>query len=374
MDFFFTDEQNMLLETTRRFISREYGFQARNAVIASETGMSRQAWSALGEIGLLSLLVPEDDGGLGAGPVDTMLVMSALGEGLLVEPFLTSAVMATSAIARLGTAAQREAWLPAMASGEMITAFAHDEASGSLDPLSISTHATPSGGGYVLSGTKRVIYHAPHADLLLVSATLPNGHLALLAVPRDAPGLRLQPYPTVDGCRAADIHLDQLYVPEAARLGAEDARPILAEVLDLGLAALCAEATGSLDKILDATIEYARTRKQFGVPIGKFQALQHRMADMLIHREQARSMSYLAAIHVNEPDAEKRRKAMSAAKVVIGQACRFVGQQAVQIHGGMGVTEELDVSHYFKRLFAIEKLFGSTDTHLRRFSAGLKHA
>lgn len=372
MDFSFTDEQNMLLETTRRFISREYGFEARNRIVASDAGMSREAWTALAEIGLLALLIPEEDGGLGAGPVDTMLVMSALGEGLVVEPFLTSAVMATSAISRLGNATQKDAWLPRLASGELIAAFAHDEASGYSDPLAVATSASRAGGGYIVSGSKHVIYHAPQADLLLVSAKLPTGELGLFAVPSDTPGLQLRAYRSVDGQRAADIHLEQVHIPEEARLGSGDASEIIAAVLDLGLAALCAEATGCLDKILDATIEYSRNRRQFGVPIGKFQALQHRMADMLIHREQARSMSYLAAIRANEPDAAKRQHAVSAAKVLIGQACRFVGQQAVQIHGGMGVTDELDVSHYFKRLFAIEKLFGSTDTHLRRFSAGLQ--
>ncbi|TVT56575.1 MAG: acyl-CoA dehydrogenase [Azoarcus sp. PHD] len=369
MDFSFTEEQNMLLETTRRFVSREYGFEARKQITSSETGMSRKTWSSLAEIGLLALLVPEENGGLEAGPVETMLVMSALGEGLVVEPFLTSAVMSTSAIARLGSTVQKEAWLPLLAGGEVTAVFAHEEKAASSDPLRINTTATPAGGGYVISGSKHVIYHAPQADLLLVSAKLPEGQLALFAIPANTPGLRMQAYPTVDGRRAADIHFQQMFVPADTRLCSADANEVIADVLDLGLAALCAEATGSLDKLLAATIEYAGARKQFGVPIGKFQALQHRMADMLIHREQARSMSYLAAIRAGEQAGAERSRALSAAKVVIGQACRFVGQQAVQIHGGMGVTDELDVSHYFKRLFAIEKLFGTTDSHLRRFSA-----
>jgi alkylation response protein AidB-like acyl-CoA dehydrogenase len=369
MDFAFTEEQMMLLDTTRRFIEREYDFETRRRIAAAEPGISASAWKTLAELGLLALLIPEDDGGLGGGPVETLLVMTALGEGLVVEPYLPSAVLATSAIARLGNDAQRAEWLAPMGSGELIAALAHDEPASGDDPLVLDTRAARVGSGYLLSGRKAVVYGAPHAGLLLVSARLDGEGLALFAVRRDTPGLRLSVYPTFDGHRAADVHLDDVHVPATARLGAEgaDVAAALAAVLDLGLAALCAEATGVIDRALATTIEYARTRKQFGQPIGKFQALQHRMADMQIHREQALSMAYLAAVRAADADAHRRATALSAAKVVIGEACRFVGQQAVQIHGGMGVTDELGVSHQFKRLFAIEKLFGSTLTHLERF-------
>lgn len=367
MDFSFSQEQTMLLDMTRRYVAKEYDFEARRRIVASERGISDKAWATLAEVGLLSLLIPEADGGLGAGPVETLLVMQALGEGLVVEPYLSSAVLSTAAIARLGNAEQRAQWLGPMAAGELIAAFAHDEAATRFDPLAVETSASRVGDGYVLRGRKAVVYDAPHAGLLLVSAQVAGEGLALFALRPDTPGVRLSAYPTFDGRRAADIHLDQVHTPAAARLGGADIGAELAAVLDLGLAALCAEATGVLDRTLATTIEYARTRKQFGVAIGKFQALQHRMADMQIHREQALSMAYLAAVRAADSDPVQRQTALSAAKVVVGEACRFVGQQAVQIHGGMGVTDELDVSHYFKRLFAIEKLFGSTLTHLERF-------
>ncbi|RJG06896.1 acyl-CoA dehydrogenase [Noviherbaspirillum cavernae] len=377
MDFTFTEEQQMLLDTTRRFIAKDYSFETRRKIReTSPEGFSREVWQGLADLGLLSLNVPEEDGGLGGGAIETMLAMNAIGEGLLLEPYLQSAVLATKAIATLGDEQQRAELLPALAAGEKIAALAHDEHGTRYDWRAVETRAWPVGDGYVLTGHKSVIPHGTSADLLLITARLASigaqGPLAIFAVPRDLPGLQLSSYATVDGVRAADIALNQVFVPATALLdAAADTEAKLEEILDAGLAAICAEAVGALDKLLAATVEYARNRKQFGQPIGKFQALQHRMADMVLHIEQARSMSYLAAVRCADPDVETRRRAMSAAKVVIGQACRFVGQQAVQLHGGMGVTDELDVSHYFKRLMAIEMQFGSTDQHLELYAAQL---
>lgn len=375
MDFTFTEEQQMLLDTTRRFVAKDYGFEARRKIKEqSPDGFSRDAWQALADIGLLALNVPEAEGGLNGSPVDTMLVMNAIGEGLLLEPYLASAVLATKAITLLGNDTQRAELLPALAAGEKIAVLAHDEPTTRFDRMAIETRAMLSGGGYILTGHKSVIAHGASANVLLITARIAQagetGPLAIFALPRETVGLRQVPYTTVDGIRASDIQLDQVSVPASALLNA-DAESKLAEVLDIGLAAICAEAIGALDKLLAATVEYARNRKQFGQPIGKFQALQHRMADMVLHIEQARSMAYLAAVRCTDPDAAVRSKALSAAKVVIGQACRFVGQQAVQLHGGMGVTDELDVSHYFKRLMAIELQFGSTDHHLETYAAQL---
>jgi alkylation response protein AidB-like acyl-CoA dehydrogenase len=377
MDFTFTEEQQMLLDTTRRFVARDYSFETRRQIKQNAPeGFSRAVWQGLADLGLLALNVPEEDGGLGGSAIDTMLVMNALGEGLMLEPYLASAVLATKAIALLGNEAQRAAWMPALAAGEKIAVFAHDEPSTRFDRMAIATRAWPLGNGYVITGGKSVIPHGGSADVLLVTARLDRagetGPMAVFALQRDAVGLRQTAFTTVDGVRASEITLNQVFVPASALLGtAEDAEAKVAQVLDFGLAAVCAEAVGMLDKLLAATVEYARNRKQFGVPIGKFQALQHRMADMVLHIEQARSMSYLAAVRCTEQDAAARRRALSAAKVVIGQACRFVGQQAVQLHGGMGVTDELDVSHYFKRLMAIELQFGSTDHHLESYAAQL---
>ena len=377
MDFTFSEEQQMLLDTARRFVARDYSFETRRQIKESAPdGFSREVWQGLADLGLLALNVPEADGGLGGGAIETMLAMNAIGEGLLLEPYLASAVLATRTIAALGNDAQRAELLPALAAGERIAALAHDEPGTRHERMAVETRAWPVGSGYVITGHKSVIAHGASADVLLVTARLAragqSGPLAVFIVPRDSAGLRQVAYKTVDGVAACDMRLNQVFVPAAALLGdGADAEAPIGQVLDFGLAAICAEAVGALDKLLAATVEYARNRKQFGQPIGKFQALQHRMADMVLHIEQARSMSYLAAVRCTETDAAIRSRALSAAKVVIGQACRFVGQQAVQLHGGMGVTDELDVSHYFKRLMAIELQFGCTDHHLEAYAAQL---
>ncbi|GAC1340561.1 MAG: acyl-CoA dehydrogenase [Myxococcales bacterium] len=369
MDFNLSKEQELLEGSVQRFMAKEYSFEARKAILRSPAGMSRDVWSKLAELGLLGLQVPEEQGGVGAGPIETMLTMSAFGRGLLVEPYLQSAVLATALIRELGSDAQKEKLLPALAAGELIAVPAHGEAGARYDLGRVEATAARAGDGFVLSGRKAVVVHAESADLLLVSARLGGGAgLSLFLVPRDAAGLTLHAYPTLDGQRAADVGLREVRVGRDALLGPEGgALPALEAVWDLGLAALCAEAVGALQAAFDATLEYTKTRKQFGVPIAKFQALQHRMADMLMHVEQARSMSTLAAVRCTDKDPRARARALSAAKVLIGQACRFVGQQAVQLHGGMGMTDELMVSHHFKRLAVIELSLGDTEHHLERF-------
>jgi alkylation response protein AidB-like acyl-CoA dehydrogenase len=373
MDFSFTEEQQMLLDTTRRFIAERYGFEFRNGVRTSAQGWSAETWAQLAELGLLAVNVPEEDGGIGAGPVGTMLVGNAVGEGLLLEPFLSSAVIATQAIATMGSAGQRSRWLPALAGGETIAVLAHDEPSTRGAPLQVQARATVDGDGWRISGHKSCVYHAPMAQLLLVSARLEDGTLGVFAVAADAPGVSLEACATVDEQRAANVTLDGVRAGADARLG-DDASESLQQVLDYGLAALCGEAFGAMDRILAATIEYSRSRVQFGQPIGRFQALQHRMAEMLMHLEQARSMSYLAAAQCTNPDAAERRAALSAAKALMGQAARYIGQQAVQLHGGMGMTDELDVSHYFKRLLAFELRSGTTDEHFEAYRKQLRPA
>ena len=372
MDFSFNEEQQMLLDTTRRFIAERYGFEHRAKVLASDDGWSRDVWTQLGELGLLAINIPEEDGGIGAGPLGTMLVGNAVGEGLLLEPFLSSAVVATQAIATLGSPAQREAWLPALAAGDLIAVLAHDEVVGGLDVHAISTQAVAVGDSWEITGRKSIVYHAPASQLMLVTAKTGEG-LGLFAVATDAPSVQLLPCTTVDGQRAADVILDKVRIAADARLGGE-ASEAVQTVLDYGLAALCAEAFGAMDRILAATIAYSRARVQFGAPIGSFQALQHRMAEMLMHLEQARSMSYLAATRCTDQDPVARRAALSAAKTLMGQAARYIGQNAVQLHGGMGMTDELDVSHYFKRLLAFELRCGTTDNHLEQYRRQLQAA
>lgn len=373
MHFSLTPEQQLLSDTVQRFLAKEYGFEARRRIVRSPEGWSREIWAKLAEMGLLGLQIPEAQGGMGPAPVETLLTLGALGRALVVEPYLSAAVMGAALVRDLGSPAQREALLPPLAAGERILVPAHAEPDARYDLERVATAATRNARGWVLRGRKAVVPDAAAAHVLLVSARTagapddPAG-ISLFLVPRDAPGVRLVSYPTLDGRRAADVTLSEVSLPADAILGEPGgAFPAIERVFDLGVAGLCAEAIGVLQAALDATIEYTKTRRQFGVPIARFQALQHRMADMLIHVEQARSMGYLASMRAAEPDARERRRAISAAKVVVGQACRFVGQQAVQLHGGMGVTDELPVSHLFKRLVAIELSLGDTEHHLERF-------
>jgi alkylation response protein AidB-like acyl-CoA dehydrogenase len=374
MDFDLTAEQQLLGDTVQRLLAKEYAFEARRRILRSPEGWSRAAWGRLAELGLLGLQVPEAHGGMAPAPVETLLTMTALGKALCLEPYLSSAVLGTALLRAQAGEAQQAALLPAMAAGERIAVPAHGEPGARYDLSRVATRAVREGAGWRVRGRKAVVLHAPAADHLLVSARTAGGEadeggISLFLVPREAAGVRLLAYRTIDGPVAAEVELDAA-LPADALLGAEGtAFAAIASAWDLGLAALCAEAVGVLQATLDATLEYTRTRKQFGVPIARFQALQHRMADMLIHVEQARSMGYLAALKAGEPDLRERRRALSAAKVVVGQACRFVGQQAVQLHGGMGVTDELAVSHCFKRLLAIELSLGDTDHHLERFVA-----
>jgi alkylation response protein AidB-like acyl-CoA dehydrogenase len=374
MHFNLTDEQRMLGEMVQRFLAQRYAFEARARILRSPEGWSREIWSQLAEMGVLGLQVPEAHGGMAPAAVETLLTMTALGKALSVEPYLSSAILGTSLVRDLGSAAQRQALLPAMAMGERIAVPAHGEPGARYDLSRVTTAATREGGGWRLRGRKAVVPHAGAADVLLVSARTAGAPddaagISLFLVPRETPGLALTAYPTVDGQRAADVALDAR-LPGDALMGEEGgALPALGAAWDLGVAALCAEAVGVLQATLDATLDYTKTRKQFGVPIARFQVLQHRMVDMLMHVEQARSMSYLAAMRAGEGDPRERRRAISAAKVVVGGACRFVGQQAVQLHGGMGVTDELPVSHAFKRLLAIETSLGDTEHHLEQFIA-----
>lgn len=370
MRFTPTPEQQQIGDMVQRFLSEQYTLEARRKILESREGWSRDVWSKLGELGLLGLQVPEDQGGMAPAIVETLLTMTAMGKAMVLEPYASSAIVATALVRELASVQQREEWLPAMASGEQIAVLAHFEPGARFDRQAIATVARRSGGGWTLKGQKSVVAHAPAADHLLVSARTSGDGLSLFTVRRDA--VSLTPYRTLDGACAADVTLTET----VGTLVGEEGRAsgAISDALDLGLAALCADAAGALQATLDATVEYTKTRRQFGVPIAKFQALQHRMADMLIHVEQARSMSYLAAMRAAEPDSRDRRRALAAAKVTVGNACRFVGQQAVQLHGGMGVTDEIAVSHLFRRLTALEMALGDTDHHLEQFIAASAEA
>jgi alkylation response protein AidB-like acyl-CoA dehydrogenase len=373
MDFNFTDEQQLLADTVRRFVREHYSFEARREILQSKDGWSRDLWQQLAGLGLTALNVPEEHGGLGAGPIDTMLVMNALGEGLVLEPYLSAAVITPALLNRIDDAKAAADLLPAIASGERIVIFAHQEPKTRGELNHVATRAEKSGDSYVLDGHKSVVMNGGAADELIISArtsgkTDDRDGISLFRVAPGASGLRLKSYRTIDEQQAADIELTKVKVPATALVGAEGrAFAAIEAAHDLGLSAICAEAVGIMKAVNNATLEYTRNRKQFGQPIAKFQVLQHRMADMFLNAEQATSMSYLAAIKCVEPDARERRRALSAAKVAIGQSGRFVGQQAIQLHGGMGMTDELIVSHYFKRLTAIDLTFGDTDFHIQKF-------
>ena len=375
MNFEFSDEQQQLHDSVDRYLSEQYSFDKFRAVNASQSGWDKAAWAGLAELGVLAINVPAAQGGLGFGPLETLAMMGPCGRSLLLEPYLSSAVIATAALRAFADDAQAASLLTRMAEGAAIAVLAHFERDSRFETQWVTTRAERSGLGYRLDGHKAVVLHAAAADTLLVSArTAGDANAAtgvtLFRVPRSVPGLSLDSYPTLDGQRAADVYLKGVELPAGNRLGAEGAAlPVIEAALDIGLAALCAEAVGVMQALVDATAMYLQTRQQFGVPIGRFQALQHRIADMLIHLEQARSMSYLAALRCTDANVNERRRALSAAKAVIGQASRFVGQQAVQLHGGMGMTDELVVSHWFKRLTAAELMFGDSDAHLQRYAA-----
>ena len=371
MDFTFAEEQQMLIDSARRYLAERYSFDFRKSILRSDAGWSRAAWTDFAGLGLLSLNVSEADGGLGAGAIETLALGMAVGEGLVVDPVLSSAVLATRAIGQLASAAQRQHWLPALAGGEIVAAFAHDLTAG-LEPEG-AVGAVPAGDDWVLNGRLPVVYHAPAADVLVVAASTGTAAAladALFAVPVGSAGVRLTAFRTVDDQCAAELVFDAVRVPKEGCL-ARDAADGLSAVVDFGLVGLLGEALGALDRTLALTVEYTRTRSQFGGPIARFQALQHRMVDMLMRIEQARSLVYLAATRCDSGGAEERRAALSAAKVLVADAARFVGQQAVQLHGGMGVSDEMPISHYFRRLLAVELRFGSASAHLGRFAAGM---
>ena len=375
MDFSFTAEQQLLADTVQRFVRENYSFDARRAILTSEPGWSRDVWQGLAALGLTALNVPEEHGGLNGGPVDTMLVMNALGAGLILEPFLGAAVLAPALLTLLADAGASAALLPGIASGERIVIVVHQEPRTRGELNHVATRAERSGNGYVLNGYKSVIVHGNAADELLISArtvgnTTDLHGISLFRVDPKATGVTVTSYKTIDGQTAADFELNSVTVPASALVGVEgDAFGAIESAHAIAISAISAEAVGAMKAINAATLEYTKSRKQFGQPIAKFQALQHRMADMYLQAEQATSMSYLAAIKCTDPDAAERRRALAAAKVVIGQAGRYIGQQSIQLHGGMGMTDELIVSHYFKRLTAIDLTFGDTDFHLQQFIA-----
>ncbi|SDE01481.1 acyl-CoA dehydrogenase family protein [Belnapia rosea] len=371
MDFDLTDDQRLLTDSVTRLLADQYGFEQRKSLLKTPMGWSERLWSQYAELGLLGLPVPEEYGGFGGGPVDVMLLMQAFGRHLVLEPYLASVVLGGTAVRLAGDDAQREEILSGLAAGETKLAFAHGERQSRYDLTDVLTTATPDGGAYRLEGAKSVVLHGDCADRLVVSARTAGGRdeaegISLFLVDAEAPGLARRGYALRDGTRAAELSLSN--VP-ATLLGERDAAlPVIERVVEAGIAATAAEVIGAMEAMQAMTLDYLKTRQQFGRPIGDNQALQHRAAEMLVAMEQGRSMAMLAAMMVEEPDAGERARNIARAKVGVGQAGRFVSQNAVQLHGGIGMTEEYAIGHFFRRVMVIEHLFGDTAYHLDRLA------
>ena len=372
MDFDFSDDQEMLRDSVRRWVDKAYTFERRRDIVKAG-GFSKEAWKDLADLGLLGLSVPEAEGGLGLGPVDAMVVMEELGRGIVLEPFAAVSLVAAHLLTA-GHAPSAALWLQGIAEGKELVVLAHQERSARYRLAHVETTATNVGGTWQLSGLKSVVPAGAHAGAFIVPARVsgalddPAG-IALFLVSKGEKGVTVRAYPTQDGACAADLTLTDADAIEL--LPAGPAFAALEHAIDIGIAALCAEGVGAMDKLVGITVEYMNTRKQFGVAIGSFQALRHRIADVKMQLELARSMSYFASLKLGEP-APARRRALAQAKLQLGQSMRFVGQQCIQLHGGIGVTDEYSASHYFKRLTVMEMSYGDTMHHLGEVAARMQ--
>ena len=364
MDFDFTDDQESLRDAARKWVEKAYTFERRKGIVQAG-GFSREAYGQLADLGLSGLYIPEDAGGMGMGPVEGMVVMEELGRGIVLEP-LAQTLIASALLSSHAPEAVKSSWLPRIATGESLVVLAHQERAARYNFEKCEAKAASSPIGWTLSAIKSIVPAGDQADAFIVPAMV-GGTMALFLVERAAPGVATQGYVTQDGTRAADLTLTDA----SATLITLDGLDALAHGIDIGIAATCAEAVGVMDRALAVTVEYMNTRKQFGVAISSFQALRHRVADMKMQLELARSMSYYASLKLNAP-ADERRRALARAKYQLGVSMRFVGQQAVQLHGGIGVTDEYIVSHYFKKLTQLEIAYGDTLHHLGEVSGRMQ--
>ena len=375
MNFSLNEEQRLLTDSVERFVRENCSLDQHRALVSSELGYSERSWRQMADLGWLGIDVPEAYGGIGGGPVETMVLMEAFGAGLVLDPYFPSVVLGGNLVAMAGSEAQKQAILPALVAGELKLAFAWVEAQAGYDLFDVETMAERRDGGYVMNGAKGVVLGAATADKLIVSARTTGGSrdrdgIGLFLVDHGASGVKLRDYRTVDGLRAAEVAFENVTVGDDAVLGdPRGALPVIEAVAERAIVALCAEAVGAMDVIVRSTAEYLKIRKQFGRPIGTFQVLQHQFTDMLIASEEARAMMYVATLRLGERDAAVRAKAVSGAKHLIGRHGRLIGQRAIQLHGGMGMTEEMSVGHYFKRLTMIDVMFGDEAYHLKRYAA-----
>ena len=374
MDFDLSEEQRLLKESLDRLIGDRYAFEQRKGYAQSPQGWSRELWGQFAELGLLGLPFEERHGGSAGGPVETMIAMEAFGRALALEPYLATVVLGGGFLRHGGSAEQCADLIPQIADGSLTVAFANTERQSRYDLYDIETRAVRDGAGWMLDGKKGVVVHGDTADKLVVTARVGGGRrdrdgVAAFIVDGKTAGVSRLGYPTQDGLRAAEITLANVRVgPEGALGEPGKALPLIERVVDEAIAALCAEAVGAMAVMHELTVEYLKTRRQFGREIGSFQILQHRAVDMLIALEQARSMAMFATMMAAEENAAERRNAVAAAKVQIGRSGKFIGQQAIQLHGGIGMTMEYKVGHYFKRVTMIDTIFGDADHHLRELA------
>lgn len=375
MGFSLSEEQILLADSVEKFVQKDYAFNDRQRLINTEIGFGEKNWQTFAELGWLGIPFPEIDGGFGGSAIDTMILMEQFGKGLVVEPFLASIVLAGGALKIGGNKVQKDFWLAALIEGSKRAALAFAEPQSRFNLADLNTTATTDGDGFTLSGQKCVVLNAPSADFFVVSARTSgeqrdtNG-VSLFIVPADAAGISRRDYPTVDGSRAAELSFQSVTLNKDALIGPMgDGYSILEQVIDEAILAVSSEAVGCMEALYKSTVDYGKTREQFGQPIGKFQALQHRMVDMYMEYEKSKALMQMAAIRMGEGYDNAARKLVSAVKVQVGQSGRFIGQNAIQLHGGIGMTNELSIGHYFKRLTVIDMLFGNADFHLKRFGA-----
>jgi alkylation response protein AidB-like acyl-CoA dehydrogenase len=374
MNFAFTEEQDMVRDFVERFVREKYEPDMRRKIQASEQGFSAEHWAMFAELGWLGLLFSEADGGFDGGAVETMILFEAFGRGPVIEPYLATIIMAGSVLRNAASKAQKEALVPDMIEGKLQMALAFAEPGGRYNLANVSTMATPTDGGFAINGAKAMVLNGPAADKLVIVARTkgeqidPEG-ITLFLVDADANGVDRQNFPTQDGFRASEITFDNVAVDADTIIGElHGGHAVLQSAIDEAILAVSAEAVGAMEMLNKATLDFTKTRKQFGVPIGKFQVLQHRMAEMFMEYEQTKSLLYRAAM-AHAGGADDASRTISALKVQVGRAGRRIGQEAIQIHGGMGMTEEMYVGTYFKRLTMIDAMFGNADYHLRRFAA-----
>ena len=374
MDFTFNEEQTMIQDQVEQFIQKEYDWETRQELSNSDLGFGTHNWKTFAELGWLGIAVSEKNGGFGGSSIETMLIMEEFGKGLVVEPFLETVVMSAGILDRHGTDEQKNQALNSVINGEMHLALAYAEPQSRFNLSDVVTEAKEEGDNFVINGFKSVVMNGPSANKIIISARtsgtqLEDKGISLFLVDSDIEGLTKSDYKTVDGRKASDINLENVIVSNSCLIGSLNAGfDILDDAIDRSILAISAEAVGAMEILYKTTVEYTKTREQFGTPIGKFQVLQHRMVDMFMEYEQCKSLLYMATMK-NEESAPDAKKAISGLKYQVGKAGKFVGQQSVQLHGGMGVTDELNVGHYFKRLTTIGTIFGNADFHLKQYTS-----